>query len=43
MTHGIDLYQFYVHVRKEIKMNCEDKQETVDETCARIHTRETHQ
>jgi hypothetical protein len=39
MTHSIDFYLFYVHIRKEIKMNCEDKQETLDETCARICTR----
>ena len=43
MTHGIDLFLFCVHIRKEIKINCEDKQETLDETHARIHTRETHQ
>jgi len=42
MTHGIDLYLFYVHITKKIKINCEEKQETLDETCARIRTRETH-
>jgi hypothetical protein len=39
----IDLGPFYVHIRKEIKMNCEDKQGTLDKTCARTHTRNTHQ
>jgi hypothetical protein len=43
MTHGIDLYLFCLHIRKEIKTNCEDKQQTLDKTRAKIRARETHQ